>query len=252
MLAYQPKLLISRLVVTGNKTVSAFEVRELLDSTLAGKWFGLYPKRNGLLFPRERLLQVLAQTFPRLASITLSQPNLSEIDLVVTERRADFLWCQTLPISISDCYFADESGLIFAPAPHFSRPLYFEFWATSSAPLQLGQLALPLARWGKLLEIKRELEPILANSIFAAVKPAEARPGVAADWIFRLRREDQPEVGWDLRFDLSDDVSSELAAFRAVLADPEFIKEYQAARANSLSYLDLRFAPKVFYRYNTD
>jgi cell division septal protein FtsQ len=242
-LAYQSNLLISHVVIVGNKTVSDFEVRQLVAQELSGKYWGLYPKRNSMLFPRDQVLAALTTSFPRLASIKLAQPNLRSLNLSMTERQGEYLWC----INIDDCYFADETGFVFSPAPRFSRPLYFQFLAASSSDQVIGRSPLALADWQKLIDIQKQLNKILAGSMFANQKVWETRPAEARDWYFQVRNADNKT--WDIRLDLNQNFDVATKTLNTFLVNPDFVADVNVHQAPP-EYLDLRFAPKVFYRYN--
>lgn len=255
--AYHPKLLISKTVVEGNKTVSDFDIREVVNGKLAGKFLNLYPRRHALLYPREEVKKALAKAFPRLRTIELSQPNLRELNIVVTERRGDYLWCHVKSAEAdhvasppdNDCYFADDTGFVFSPAPRFSNSLYFEF-ITASSTNPIGRYPIPAALFQKITAAQKQLSAALTSSFLAGQKVFQARPGELNDWNFKVGSKAGGDKSWEIRMDLGADLNAAVFALASVLADPDFIKETENNHGD-LEYLDLRFAPKVFYRYNT-
>jgi hypothetical protein len=247
--AYHERLLISQIAIDGNKTVSDFEIRRVVNEQLVGKYLWLYPKRNALLFPRNRIVKAVATNFPRLSSIKLEQPNLQSLTLLVEERHGEFLWC--LPATATDrpnndCYFADKTGFVFAPAPKFSSPLYFELLSADTDE-PIGRYPLPAADWQKLIAGEKRLTMILASSTFSGQKVYQASPAELRDWYFRVKNDSGNN--WEIRLDLNQDFDVAMKTLTSVLVDPDFIKELKIHRSK-LEYLDLRFAPKVFYRYN--
>ncbi len=248
--AYHSKLLISQIAVEGNKTVSDFEIRQVVNEQLIGKYWWLYPKRNALLFPRDRIVKAVATSFPRLSSIKLEQPNLQSLTLLVEERRGEFLWCLVksaeADYGASQCYFADKTGFVFAPAPKFSSPLYFEL-LSADANEPIGRYPLPMADWQKLIAGEKQLAVILASSTFSGQKVYQAAPAELRDWYFRVKNDSGDN--WEIRLDLNQDFDAAMKTLTSVLVDPNFVKDLKIHRSK-LEYLDLRFAPKVFYRYN--
>lgn len=251
--AYHQKLLISRVSIEGNKTVSDFEIRQVVKGELSGKYFRLYPKSNALLFPRDQVIQAIAKAFPRLSSIKLEQPDLRSLVLTVEERHGEFLWC--LPdiaagLLGDECYFTDDAGFVFSPAPKFSSPLYFEFVSPGNAE-PLGKRALPPAEWQKLVGAEKRIGAILADSPLSGQKTFRAVPAELHDWYFKIIN---PEgllnnQTWEIRLDLDQDLEVAMKTLSSLLVDPDFIKDFESHKSG-LEYLDLRFAPKVFYRYN--
>jgi hypothetical protein len=242
--AYHQKLLISQVAVEGNKTVSDFEIRQVVDRQLATKYWSLYPKRNALLFPRDQVIAAVATAFPRLSSIKLEQPDLRSLALSVKERRGEFLWC----LPSGDCYFADETGFVFAPAPKFSSPLYFEF-SSVNATEPIGKYPLPAADLQKLIAGEKKISTILASSTFSGHKVYQARPAELRDWYFRVKNIFGDDKTWEIRLDLDQDFNMAMKTLSSFLVNPDFMKDAEAHESD-LEYIDLRFAPKVFYRYN--
>jgi hypothetical protein len=237
------KLLISQISVEGNKTASDFEVRQVVSEQLAGKYWRLYPKRNALLFSRDRVIGAVEKAFPRLSSIELEQKDLRSLTLSVKERRGEFLWC----LPTEDCYFADGDGFVFAPAPKFSSPLYFEFLsANNDSPV--GKFPLPPADLRKLINAEKEITAILAASSLQGQRVYQATPAELRDWYFKIKGSSGEET-WEIRLDLDQDFNLVMKTLTLALVNPDFIKD-QATHHSKLEYLDLRFAPKVFYRYN--
>lgn len=246
VVAWNDRLLISAVKISGNKTVSDLEIRQLVNQELNGKIFWFYPKRNVLLYPHDKIVRRLESSFPRLSSIKLSQEDLRSLSLSVKERQGKFLWC----LSDNSCYFTDESGFVFSPAPKFSSPLYFEFRSKNNQN-PLGQYPLPQADLGKLIELKEQLSAILSDSPLASQRVYSVEPGELRDWYFKARSDLDSSFGWEIRLDLDQDLPLALETFNSVLADSKFVADLENHDLD-LEYLDLRFAPKVFYRYNNN
>lgn len=242
-IAHYDRLLISSIVVTGNKTVTDTEIRQVVDRELAGNYLWFYPKRNSFLFPRERVLASLVASLPQLSNIKLEQKNLQTLELLVKERQGEFLWC-----SNRQCYFADKTGFVFAPAPKFSGLVFFEFWSDKiSSPI--GRRPLPTADWQKLIAGQEQLSVVLNKAAFSGQKISRTTSAELRDWYFQVTDESGEKKSWEIKLDLDQDLELAVRTFRAALRDPSFLQDLEAYDWE-LEYIDLRFAPKVFYRYN--
>lgn len=102
---------------------------------LEGSYFGIFPKSAIFLYPKEKITKNIIEGFGRVSNVDVSMANLTSITVMVTEREPTALWCGETVVeeerSISiPCYFVDETGLVFARAPHFSGNVYFEYYSS--------------------------------------------------------------------------------------------------------------------------
>lgn len=247
LIAHAERLLIHSVDVQGTKTVDQRAVAAAALEVLEGNYGWLYPKRHSWWYAPEAVLAIIRERFPELETVELSPAADGQLAIKVTERQGKYLWCADY--SGADCVFLDGSGILFAAAPAYSGHLFFEFGvATSTAPI-LGQTLLPPADFQALLEFRERLSEVLeASPVFASLHPyrvealTERDYRLLVEWPTDLARPD-----FELRFSLSQAPEAVARQLRSVLASPNFIAEFETA--GTLEYLDLRFLPKVFYRF---
>jgi hypothetical protein len=239
--AYHQKLTIQNVAVEGNKTVDDMAISAVIEEELAGKYFWIYPKRNALIYPAGEIVASVGAAFPRLSSIELAEDDFQNLRLKVAERKGEYLWC----LPDESCYFADSNGFVFALAPKFSGHLYLEIWS-GKATDPVGRQVMPAADFNRLVGFYRGLSAALAGSPLDEGAIYRVEPGNLNDWDFVAAG--PGEHTWRIRFDASADLGLALASAQSVLADPNFVAELKE-NVNRLEYLDLRFAPKIFYRF---
>lgn len=241
--AYHQKLTIQNITVDGNKTVDDMAIRAVIEKELAGKYLLVYPKRNALIYPAGKIVAAVGAAFPRLSSVKLSEDGFQSLRLAVEERKGEYLWC----LLDDTCYFTDATGFVFAPAPKFSGHLYLEI-AAGSAENPVGRQVMPEKDFRRLVKFYVDLSQALAVSVLAPAAIYRAEPGNLSDWNFLVSSGGENATVWQIRFDAQEDLSSALMAARAVFADEKFAEELTENNYR-LEYLDLRFAPKIFYRF---
>lgn len=232
--------LIQNVDVTGNKTVSMQLIAEATDRVLDQKHFFVLPKRNKWLYPKDELAATLAAEFPRLAAIDLERSS-STLSVAVVEREGVALWC----VSASRCYFADDAGYVFVEAPEFTgNPFFIINAALVGDPI--GQQPLPAPAFRSLLELASSTEAALRPSLGPAVRAIQANRAAAEDWELLIRRGSAQFVVY---FDLNHarDAALNLAAALQTEAWRSAV-----AGNNKLEYIDLRFPPRVLYKFSEE
>ena len=235
---------IKGVLVRGNKVLSAGELSQPVERVLMGDYWYVLPRRQRWFYPAAASQAALLARFPRLSS-ALTYVKDGELVVQVKEHSPSAMWC--IPLTdLEQCYFVNNQAIAFSPAPQFSRPIYLtiEFEAAvlavpSSAPFSADALA-------KLLTFQWEFQELFDNHWSEAVNIFRVSHGTDSDYDFWV----EPSAGGP-KFRVIVNLDSELAVTLATL---ETVLSAGALKAETNSqplspeYLDLRFAPKVFYR----
>lgn len=104
-----PSMAIKKVVVVGNANVTSEEIQRISEDILNSKYIGLFSKRNALLYPRQRIEDVLIKTYPRILAVAIDTESFEILNIKVKEREAVAVWCAAI-----DCHLVDEDGYIFA------------------------------------------------------------------------------------------------------------------------------------------
>ena len=132
---------------------SADQIELIAQADIAGSWW-MFPKNNTFLYPKGKIAADITKNFPRVKSVDISHEGLTSMDtlnIAITERSPFALACHTLSGTSSDsCFYIDEAGFVYAPAPQFSAGVYVHYYnnetATSSVPL-VGSLFIDSTRF---------------------------------------------------------------------------------------------------------
>lgn len=230
MILRSSKLLIAEVKVEGNEVTLSEDIESIARGNLAGAYAWVLPKGSALLYPRERIENELLQNIPRLSSAKVSLSGMRGLNVEVRERLPHALYCKGS--GPSKCYFLDETGFIFSEAPDFSGEVYIKY---RSEP----ELAEPLRAQLFRPEEFEKLELFLYNlKVLDIVPQTVTRVGDE----FELSQPNGPLVKW--RGD--QDLDALLVDFESFLHNSG-LKKADIAR---MSYIDLRFDSKVFYRFD--
>lgn len=124
-------LRLEQIEITGQKTLISSDVKQVAEDYLDKKYLWLFPRSNVFLFNRNALENKLRESFPKINNINVSLDAAETIIISIGERSAHSLWCVNRiyenPFD-EECYFADESGLLYARAPYFSGNVYMKIF----------------------------------------------------------------------------------------------------------------------------
>lgn len=229
-----PRFWIKEVEVVGNKLANASDIANLVEGELEQRIIWLFPRRHIWLYPRAALRARLLEVFPRLATAQIYRDGDSKLRVVVSERRGRYIWCEAssaVPAQASEqCHFVDATGVVFAPAPHFSRPIFLEFVGDKPAEDDFESL----------VELKNQIELLLQNKLGSDWYISRAMHMGGDDWRFSAK-----QLAIDFNIQHQAVLVNNLTA---VFNDPALGDKFMRDQDRLLS-LDLRFPPKIFYRF---
>lgn len=136
----------------GANVIGAETLNNFVSQYISGNYLWVFPKSNFLIYPKRALIESLKEEYPRLKEIEVSLEGMDSISLLVTEREPYALYC---PESL--CYFVDETGFIFDPAPIFSEGVYLSINKEEELDSPRGKFLLEESRFRELLGLVRQI-----------------------------------------------------------------------------------------------
>ncbi|HEY4476906.1 MAG TPA: hypothetical protein VJB69_02935 [Candidatus Paceibacterota bacterium] len=238
-----PSFALTRLIIIGNEKIPTAHLTGVIDGVLSGEYLGLFRRRVNWFYPRTVLLDILHRQFPELALINVASPVFGTLQVVVEERQPVALGCGE-----DQCYFVDNSGLFYAPAPQFSNAPLFTLTGFSS-PISVGSRPLPMADFEHLLNLRATINRLLQTAPeFANQTVDKVSLGAPVDYNFNIRNIRQDSHGWYLLVARRDSLVVVGSRLVATLSSPAFLAEYDLL-TSALESLDIRFERKVFYKF---
>lgn len=234
LLSRVEKFRIHEVSVSGTEVANKEAVSATVQETLSGYYFWLVPKNNFLVYPNGKIIQVLADKFPRLSHIEVSLDGSQAVVVNAVEREPFALYC--VAVESSTCYFLDKEGFVFDFAPSFSAGVYFTYTKDGfTDPLGDPLLSTP--------------EEFQTLSAFIAGFPnlgLDASSLQIKEDEYSLNLQNGGKILWPRDVDLAH-IFSNLESF---LKSPEI--KSQADFLNKIATLDLRTENKVFYTFREE
>ena len=226
-ISYLPRLTIASVGVVGAEDISPRLVKAYFESELFDGTRAFFSRYNIFLFPRDTLEERLMEHFPHIRSAEISRDALLAQAVIVTleEREPRGRWCD-----VGRCYYLDDKGFIFAPAPGSDPTLYTFTGVLADGNSPIGQTFLP-ERFPKVLELLLKLKDAGFASVGLSLESEE-------DFSIPLAR------GYAIRAPLAGD-------FEKIVHDLELVLSSDALRGkeSQLEYIDLRFGNRVYYKF---
>ncbi|MDE2213459.1 MAG: hypothetical protein KGJ34_02970 [Patescibacteria group bacterium] len=230
---------IATIVISGDSSVPTSTVEAFAQGELSGDYLFLFPKNNILLYPRQKLQENIAQSYPELASVSVSTNSLSQISITLTSRQPAALWCGEVPLPAlpqgpTSCLILDASGVAYAQTNSPDTSSYIAYYgALSTSSTQLPVQFLTPSGFESLSALIAALaQKANAGSVVSVAVDEDNDVSV------------QFSDGFLLLFALRQDTGKVLQYFSLALTSAPF----QNNSLSSIQYLDLRFGDKLYYK----
>ncbi len=229
------KIRISDIIVTGNNSVQTDDILKIVNTELSKVYLGITPTDNILLLRSLIIENKILDTYKKIGKVDVIIRGITSIEIAVTERKSDNLWCKGTPAESKGCYFMDSSGFIFEDAPTFSNNSFPEYFGLISGMSPVGQTYF-----------NNNFRNI-AN-LYNALKTMSFQPQY-----FNALNEHEYEVyilgGGKIIINDKKSFESSLTNLQA-LVDNKYISN-DAVSLKKIKYVDLRFGNKVNFELKT-
>ncbi len=243
------KIVINKIIITGNKIIDSKEIESNVYNNLNGKYLYLFAHSNFLIYPHDKIYDNLIIDFPRIESLKVTREGFNSIHISITERAGSYLYCGVLLPEVKDeigenCYFVNNNGYIFDKAPYFSGDVYFKFYISikGDASSPSGTQMLSPERFHSIIHFMDGISTL-------GFKPSYLV--VSLNGLHSLYLKPK-SVGLNPKiiFKEENDLNTILDNFSTAMSKYEFANEINS-KYDTLSYIDLRFKNKVLYKFST-
>jgi hypothetical protein len=220
------KVKIQTIIVSGNAAVATDDILKIANRDMAGRYWYLFSRSNSLIFPRLKIKQDILTKLKTIKSVDINFDNWQQISIKVEERKAHSAWCGSDPAVKADCYFVDNTGLIYNLAPTFSGNMFIRDYGTTTSTIG-GYF----------------LTPTLYTQIFSLIDVLDKK-GIKVTTVayderdFKFGLENGPTLIFNLKNSLDQSFGNLFTAIQTGDLD-------LAKNAGTINYIDLRFDNKI-------
>ncbi len=249
---WQPRVRVSHIIVTTGDTGIAMLAREAISGTYAR----VVPKDSIIFLAKDEIRKIILSARPDIATVSISRTGFNSIVIRPLPRVPLALWCggvssstpantlelETTPTIGGDCYFFDGSGFVF-------QQVFGKSSSTTIASENINDI--PLVSY----KVYSQLVSVSSSStIGASVKSAGKFPNVF-DFARKIKtlgarvksvvlRADEVDFFLDNGTRITYVLGDEQNAFSLLYA----VRNKISLSDGSLSYVDLRFKGKVYFK----
>lgn len=216
---------LSRVEVVGAKHVAETLLENVSLDIFESRYLGLLPKGHSIFYPKANIASALLSQFPRLSSVSSKVEN-GALRITVTEYPEARVWCGDA------CYYMNDGGELFAPASTGTDLVIFRSSGTTEG--RLGKIVYPEMFLNNIIPLL-ELFSIGSYDVDSVELDAKDVNLTMGD-------------GFELRFLMADDYNSVYDKTLKILN----MEEVQEKGIQKLSYVDLRFGNKVYYKFEDE
>jgi hypothetical protein len=241
MIIRLPWFSITEVRISGTEVTPVEKVKSAVIGELSGHRFFIIPNNSVLVYPRKKILEMIAREFPRLSDTTISPINLKTLSLATSERAGVYLWCGEEFEETTECYFTDDNGYLFARAPEFSGTIYLKVFGGTTVAKEnaLGATILSPEEFKEVVSFSEGLDRI-GFTPHAVLLLGET-------YEFLISSSPNPSLG-RIIVRANDEGAVLLKNLDAAIrVDP--LKTKLEKYKQGLEYIDLRFSKKVYYKF---
>lgn len=216
---------INKVTVKGGETISHEEVEAMVHEKLDGTYIKLVPRKFAFMYPHDEI-EGKVREIKRIKNLSVTRSGGNELVVEFDEYVPDSLWCKD---SVSDgCFFLDDAGYSFSPAPSLAGGSFMRFVGIGRAPAEHTQ-AFPTEEYARA----KELEKLFAEAGWQVSKTEIDSAGDAFLSIVN---------GGEFKVSLKHDAKETVNNLMTVLGSEQFAH----IKPGNFEYIDLRFGSKVF------
>lgn len=215
---------IKRIEIEGNQKVRTRNIRNLVEVYLSKKII-FWDSRSIFLADLGKIKKEILDHFPQIREVLAQRRFPDELIISVKERR---------PIGIirkdDDYFFIDREGVMFEKADNQESQWLEIIPPDTNKNLKIGEIIIEKKLIWCVAEIEKQLEK-------------KEIPLHSIKIVSRERANALTQEGWEIYFNLDDDISRQIFHLDLVLK-----KKIPPSKRKDLEYIDLRFGNQIFYK----
>ena len=216
---------INKVSVSGGETIPHSEVENVVKTKLGGSYMKIVPRAFAFTYPQNEIEQAVREV-GRIKNVSIVRSGGTELVVEFDEYVPHALWCKDN--QSEGCYFIDDAGYSFSPAPTLVGGSFLRFISIGKDPADHVQ-AFPEEHYRTIHDLTR---------LFAEAKwfVSKAEVDAAGDAFLTI------VDGGEFKVSLKQPAAETVSNLLTVLGSENFAH----IKPGNFEYVDLRFGSKVF------
>ncbi len=227
--------------VSGTRALSPRDIIQKAKENFSGNYAWVIPRSNILLFSKRSVKLQLLNQFPGIESLDISFKDKNTVSITVHEKEPTNIWCK----AADDCYFIDDSGLIYKSAPTFSDGVYVTFTGNT---IELPEEVIR-ARFVSVT-LFSQLRTIIQQLDQYPVSITGVRLNNEGDITLRIDRIKTYTLGPATELLITNQVDIKTITDNlTILTNDKTFTNGLIAKGSDLETIDFRFPAKIYYKF---
>lgn len=228
---FLPKIQVNKIIISGNKKVNIEDIKSIALKNINKNIFGFLNSKSIFLAKTENIQNDILVKFPEIGSVAVSRNFPDALSVILQERSPVAIFCATNEAPSKDCYFMDESGVIFETVNNSLNNFVIIRQELNNVQVFSGQKVIEEKVLNAVLDSEKMLKDNYKIDIFDALITSPIRLNL------------KTSENWQIYLDLQGDINLQIAKLNLLLKDqiPENDRK-------TLQYIDMRFKDRAYYK----
>ena len=226
---------VKKIIVTGEKKVSTEDIMLFVGERLENKILFFFQTRSIFSVNLDEIKKDILNDLLHLAEVKIDRKFPDTLNVMVVERFAAAIWCQTRQNSLEEnlggqeeqCFLIDNEGIIFERIEEDKTELLKIKNLTLNEDLKLGERVVGKEKMGQIMKINSSLTNLNLKIVEAAL-------------VTEKRLDLKTEKGLEIYFNLERDLDWQIVRLKLVLEEI-LEKKILPESGKNFQYIDLRF-----------
>ena len=226
---------VKKIIVTGEEKVSTEDIMLLVGERLENKILFFFQTRSIFSVNLDEIKKDILNDLLQLAEVEIDRKFPDALNVMVVERFAAAIWCQTRQNFLEEnlggqeeqCFLIDNEGIIFERIEEDKTELLKIKNLTLNEELKLGERAVGKEKMDQIMKINSSLTNLNLKIVEAAL-------------VTEKRLDLKTEKGLEIYFNLERDLDWQIVRLKLVLEEI-LEKKILPESGKNFQYIDLRF-----------
>lgn len=254
---------INQITISGNKNISRENISQIIDEYSNRRFLFFWRPRNMILARPKEISQKILDKYILIGEVSVVKKYFHKIEIAVKEREIFAIWCKVIArkrdyntdetainetsgdllaiknieitdefIPTNECYYIDDTGVIFSEAPQSSGSLILRIDEVYDKDVKIGDKILNNKIIGSIISVQKSFN--LEN--FKIIK-------------FFMKNFKLPDLeiltseNWKIYLDINKNIENQMEILEKVLRE-----KITPSERKNLEYIDLRIPDRVYYK----
>lgn len=222
-----PEYQITDVVIDNAVITPEDTLKPIVTEYLGYKYFYIVPQSSVWLYPKRKMIADILK-LPSITGVNIYTDSSRILHIGVKEKDNKFLWCHLE----NDCFYMNETGYIFAPAPQYEGNLFTVFKGSLEGD-PVGKYFLTEEKMKYILDFIAKLEDLEIKVGSISVKSEHEVVLVLYS-------------GTRLIITIDSGLADTYTNIKTLLESREFLEK--SGGLEKIDYIDLRYGKKAFWK----